>query len=68
MKHYYLSTSSLSPHVDLPCCTDGLVFLSGGRNVTGEPGQRLELRCEVEANPEAEVSWYRDQKPHKVTS
>ena len=44
------------------------MFLSGGHNVTGDPGQRLELRCEVEANPEAEVSWYRDQQPHKVTS
>ena len=46
--------------------TDGPVFGEGEVNVTGDNGERIELRCEADSNPGADLAWVRDREPAKV--
>ena len=38
---------------------DGPVFVEQGQNVTRDNGARIELKCEADSNPEADLTWYK---------
>ena len=45
---------------------DGPVFDKKYDNRTGDAGERIELKCDVDTNPPADLSWFREQEPDKV--